>query len=72
MALLAPREAEGSDHDPPLRYLRTMKSEPAYLEALDRQLLEQPDAMLISQLCQSASKKDPLSACKRDPLRQAA
>ena len=22
--------------------------------------------------CQSASKKDPLSACKRDPLRQAA
>ena len=23
-------------------------------------------------LCQSASKKDPLSACKRDPLRRAA
>jgi uncharacterized protein len=23
-------------------------------------------------VCQSASKKDPLSACKRDPLRQAA
>ncbi|WP_239024706.1 helix-turn-helix domain-containing protein [Sphingomonas corticis] len=27
---------------------------------------------LVSRKCQSASKKDPLSACKRDPLRQAA
>ena len=27
---------------------------------------------LIALACQSASKKDPLSACKRDPLRRAA
>ena len=29
-------------------------------------------AQTVNNACQSASKKDPLSACKRDPLRQAA
>ena len=37
-----------------------------------RRLGYQVAVMDALQVCQSASKKDPLSACKRDPLRRAA
>lgn len=39
---------------------------------LSRRWLERISLHIPGKVCQSASKKDPLSACKRDPLRRAA